>query len=447
VGWREHNIRHVAVIGMANIDVKVWGEDACVFRPSRCSSDDYSNRSCMFAEQAGNYRCPAKDFGLNTLCAFILELQESGSWVCPSNVKRYASLPYFDPFTLNRLPRVVVIGSGIAGIICSLRLAQAGVKVTLIEKNEEIGGHARYGSVFGHHLRNPAFGAFVPGLYPNLMKVIEEFKLDKIFLCQAKEFRQNLAFDGHYIQDPNPLEVARFLRDMKSVYDTKRGSSQTIGTYLDSQGYDENFVIHFFIGKAIHFFAGLTIQEYLEIPLNLIAWFIVADMVEGPEASVYRLRNKEYINAFSCALQSNGVEIFTGVKAARLVARDVTGIRVNIGENKVVIADKLVLAIPPSGAVDFLGYQMDNHETLLTKFSCPQETVVLHQDQKWTAGNKAGVLFGLLPDADMPLPSRQDTVPLTTSTFSGECRSNIFFLIGPCFLMSIFILKIRMEPR
>jgi phytoene dehydrogenase-like protein len=346
-------------------------------------------------------------------------------------VKSYASLPYFDPFTLKRLPRVVVIGSGIAGVICSLKLAQNGVKVTLIEKNEEIGGHARYGTVFSGHLRNPAFGAFVPGMYPNFMEVIEELKLDKVFLCQAKEFRQNLAFDGHFIQDPDPVEVARFLRDMKSVYNTKSGSSQTIGMYLESQGYDEYFIIHFFIGKAIHFFAGLTIQEYLDIPLNLIAWFMVADMVEGPEASVYRLRNKEYMRALTCALQTHGVEILTGINAARLVARDVTGVRVNVGEKKLVIADKLVLAVPPSGAVDFLGYHMNDHEKLLTKFSCPQETVVLHQDPKWTAGNNVGVLFGLLPDAGNPLPSRQDTIPLTTTTVSGKYISTKCLIFYP----------------
>ena len=36
----------------------------------------------------------------------------------------------------------IVIGSGAAGLTCATRLAQAGVKVALLEKNEWIGGYS-----------------------------------------------------------------------------------------------------------------------------------------------------------------------------------------------------------------------------------------------------------------------------------------------------------------
>jgi heterodisulfide reductase subunit A len=42
-------------------------------------------------------------------------------------------------------PRVLVIGGGVAGLTCSLSLAEQGSPVTLIEKTEELGGNARQG--------------------------------------------------------------------------------------------------------------------------------------------------------------------------------------------------------------------------------------------------------------------------------------------------------------
>lgn len=418
MGWRENGVRHVAVIGMASLDPSIWGDDASEFKPDRCTAEEFSARSCLFAEQAGSYRCPAKKFGLDFLCAVLLEVK-SGPWSCPTKVKSYASLPYFDPFVLTRLPTVVVVGGGVAGLVCALRLSERGVKVTLIEKNEVVGGHARHVEILGGHLRNPAFGAFVEGIYPNLMELIEELSLEKVFLCRADEFRQNLAFDRHQLEEANPSEVARFLSEMKVVYESGSGVGQTIGEYLDSHEYDEHFIVHFFVGKAIHFFAGLTIEEYLEIPLHLMAWFLVADMIEGPGSSVFRLRNKDYMDAFTAKLRLYGVEILTDVTVSKLIARDATGVRVLVGSDRVVHADKIVLAMPPNAVVEFLGYHLSPNETVLTQFDCRYETVILHQDPKWVISNSKGVLFGLMPEKKDPLPLRAATIPLTTSTYSG----------------------------
>jgi phytoene dehydrogenase-like protein len=150
-----------------------------------------------------------------------------------------------------------------------------------------------------------------------------------------------------------------------------------------------------------------------------MAWFLVADMIEGLDSGVFRLRNKEYMDAFTTKLTLQGVEILTGVTASKLIARDVTGVRVLVGSERVLHADKIVLAMPPNAAVEFLGYHLNPHESTLTKFDCRSETVVLHQDPKWVISDSKGVLFGLMPDKKEPLPLRDATIPLTTSTISG----------------------------
>jgi predicted NAD/FAD-binding protein len=302
--------------------------------------------------------------------------------------------------------------------MCALKLAREGVRVTLIEKNEIIGGHARHAEVLGGHLRNPAFGAFVEGLYPNLIDLLDELGLDKVRLCHSRDFRQNLAFDEHEIPKADPVEVARFLSDMKRIHETGKDGRQSIGDYLDANRFDEQFILYFFLGKAIHFFAGLSIEEYLEIPLSLMAWFMVADMAES-NSDVFRLRNKDYMKAFADALQVNGVEILTGT-AAELVSRNVMGVRVKVENHRIIDAEKLVLAIPPNAIVSFLASHLSSHERRLKEFDCRCETVVLHQDSRWVSTAQNGALFGLMPNRDDPLPSRQHTIPLTTSTFSGK---------------------------
>ena len=59
---------------------------------------------------------------------------------------RKASLAEPQPAIIRSLePRVLVVGGGIAGLTCSLSLAEQGSPVTLIEKTEKLGGNARQG--------------------------------------------------------------------------------------------------------------------------------------------------------------------------------------------------------------------------------------------------------------------------------------------------------------
>jgi len=48
-------------------------------------------------------------------------------------------------------PTVLVIGAGIGGIATAARLAQHGYRVTIIEKNERVGGRCDRLIKDGHH--------------------------------------------------------------------------------------------------------------------------------------------------------------------------------------------------------------------------------------------------------------------------------------------------------
>lgn len=424
VAWREQGgVRHASVIGMTGRDPSLWGDDVESFRLDRCSASEFSRKSCLFAEQAGNYACKGKTFVLEAVSAFLLELLDSGPWKCSvENMRCSPTMPYFDPLKLRRLPRAIVVGGGIAGLACALQLSQRGIKVTLVERNNVLGGHARHAEVLGGHQRNPAFGALVISMYPNLMNLIDALGLEKIELGKVDDFRQNVAFDGHQVPSPDPQEVGRFLAQMQTVYQNNSfgHSQQSIGDFLVKNGYDHKFVCYFIVGRLVHYFAGLTVEQYLEIPLDLFAWFVVTDMNMGPLDKVFRLRNKEYMDAFTSRLSMNGVDIVTGI-TPRLLSRSNAGVSVAVGDT-VVSADKMVLAMPPNAAATFLGEHIDSSEVVLHSFDCPLETVVLHQDPKWSPKDKQG-LFGLFPNSGNPLPSKTDTIPMTTAFVSGKLAS------------------------
>lgn len=419
VGWRQNadNVRHVAVIGMTGRDQTLWGDDVDTIRPNRCPVQEFSAKSCFFAERAGNYACPAKTFALEATSAFLLELVKAGPWVGPKNVQTFPALPYFAPFKITRLPRVIVVGGGVSGLTCALKLAQRGMRVTVVERNTGLGGHARHTDYLGGHLRNPAFGAFVDPIYPNAVALAELLGVEKVPVCQAADFRQNLAMDGHSLPEADPKEIGRFCSQMRAVHKGKKDiAEQTIGDFLRTNNYDHDFVCRFIAGKAIHYFAGLSVGQYLEIPLDLFAWFVVSDMENAGRDQVYRFRNKDYMEAFASALGAHGVDILTGI-APTLVSRDQLGVQVSV-DGQVISADKMVLAMPPNAAAEFLGTYLAESEELLTDFDCPLETVVLHQDSRWATGDTEG-LFGMFPNKGERLPFVEETIPMTTMVRSG----------------------------
>ena len=136
---------------------------------------------------------------------------------------------------------------------------------------------------------------------------------------------------------------------MRRIYDSGGGSLETIREYLDGHGYDEDFIIYVFMGEAIQFFARLSVKKFLQIPLDLMAWWSSSGVFQ---ADIFRLRNKDYMDAFAAELKERGVEIVTNT-SPQLLSRDHNGLSVSLGDDrKTVTADKMVLAIPPNAAVE-----------------------------------------------------------------------------------------------
>ncbi|CAB9531010.1 MSMEG_5435/MSMEI_5285 [Seminavis robusta] len=310
---------------------------------------------------------------------------------------------------------VAVVGAGAAGLIAALRLAQRNIKVTLLECNEQIGGHARHVEVFGHE-RNPAFGVFISNESPNLMALAEELGVAPIHLGESRQARGLVSQKSQPIPEVPQSEISRFIAEMQRVHKAGSGQNETIGEFLDQNGYDQHFIVYFYVGRIVSFFAGQSIQDYLNIPLELVAWFVIIGFAKN--RALLRMSNREYMESFWAQLQTLGVEIKTNV-ATKVVFRDDSGVTLSTGScgnEDVLKVDKLVLAVPPNAAAQILENFMSPQENVLTEFDCPLETVVMHTDSKWIDSKTPCVLFANILDwGKSTLPAASDTIPLTTS--------------------------------
>ena len=93
---------------------------------------------------------------------------------------------------------IVVVGSGAGGMNASIRLAQAGYKVIMLERNEETGGNSKHSSVFsnfgGHKQAEEKQWAYPS--YPYDVDNIVEFMLDCQQMSGDPELMRAMAVEG-----------------------------------------------------------------------------------------------------------------------------------------------------------------------------------------------------------------------------------------------------------
>src|SRR5260221_2402815 len=82
---------------------------------------------------------------------------------------------------------IVIIGGGVAGTSAAYHLKQLGYKVTIVEKNDRLGG--RIHSVKMDDVNVELGAAFLTNSYYNVLSFIKEKGLDKQLFSQKSEAR------------------------------------------------------------------------------------------------------------------------------------------------------------------------------------------------------------------------------------------------------------------
>lgn len=111
--------------------------------------------SCSPLMHEGTFKQALKDAGLNPFYFQMANIREQCSWVVPDPVEATEKAKKMVAAAVSRVyhhrplserevemePSVLVVGAGISGIEASLKLADAGKKVFLVERETSIGGH------------------------------------------------------------------------------------------------------------------------------------------------------------------------------------------------------------------------------------------------------------------------------------------------------------------
>ena len=193
-------------------------------------------------------------------------------------------------------PDVVVVGAGLAGLACALRLAEAGVRVRVLEASDGVGGRVRSDLVDGFRL-DRGFQVLLTA-YPETRRVLDHGALDlRRFLPGALVWR---AGRFHELSDPwrrperawrsltagvgslaDRLRIARFRGRVRrgSLDELFRRPETSAAERLSAEGFSDDMIASFFRP----FMGGVLLDRSLSASSRMLE-FVFRMLAEGDTA-------------------------------------------------------------------------------------------------------------------------------------------------------------------
>jgi monoamine oxidase len=119
--------------------------------------------------------------------------------------------------------QIAIIGAGIAGLNAAYQLQKQGIKATIYEASDRIGGRMyTMGDEFGKGLTTDIGGEFVDTTHADIIQLVKELGLSFYDLRQDKLARKVFVFGGKQLSDQdlkNAIKpyAAQLIRDIKSL--------------------------------------------------------------------------------------------------------------------------------------------------------------------------------------------------------------------------------------
>ncbi len=183
------------------------------------------------------------------------------------------------------MSEVVIVGAGLAGLSCALRLQEAGVDFMIIEASDQVGGRVRT-DVSGGFRLDRGFQVFLSS-YPEARRVLDYSALDLRYFepgCMiAREGRLHAFVDpwrrpsallqgifGPFGSFADKLRVARLRRRVTrpSIESLLAQPEMTTARALDAQGFGEDIIEGFFRP----FFGGIFLEAELGTSSRKFGW-------------------------------------------------------------------------------------------------------------------------------------------------------------------------------
>lgn len=165
------------------------------------------------------FRKALENAGLNPYMFEMVNIREQVSWVHTSRLEATKKAKTLIAGAINRVrwhssldkrfvsvnPTTLIIGGGIAGISAALKIAEAGVEVFLLEKENELGGMLRYIDLSFPHFQS------IEDLLNNKLRLLKSNPLIKIFT--SAEIEEIFGYIGNFeakIKIGNNAETLKF---------------------------------------------------------------------------------------------------------------------------------------------------------------------------------------------------------------------------------------------
>ena len=172
----------------------------------------------------------------------------------------------------------IVIGSGFSGLSTAAFLAKSGIKVTIIEKNQQLGGRARMLKENGFSFDMGPSWYWMPDIFDNFFK---EFNLE------TNNFYQLIKLDPGFkmIFDSGEIDIASDFEKTCSIFESyEKGGAERLKAFIKDAKYKYNIGINFMYNAP-----GISIMELFtkEILLNLTNFELLTS---------YRKHIRKYFN-------------------------------------------------------------------------------------------------------------------------------------------------------
>lgn len=341
--------------------------------------------------------------------------------------------------------KIAVVGSGISGLACAWRLAEAGQDVTLYEAGDYAGGHTHTVDVTldGHTCGvDTGFLVFNHRTYPNLVRLFDILQVDTAATDMSFSVKLPLPgcagelewagdnLDTVFAQRRNLLRPAflRMLRDILRFNCQATALAQSLapdcatvslGDFLAARGYSAPFIDWYLLPMAACIWSCPT-EQMLAFPLSTFVRFChnhgLLQINDRPQWHTVRGGARQYVRKMLAAIPD--LRLNTPVLSVARAAGQPGGVEIHTRDG-VQSYDHVVLAAHSDQSLALLADASTDEAALLGAIKYQVNTAVLHTDvsclprrrKLWAAwnyqsagGNDADVCVHYLINRLQPLP-------------------------------------------
>jgi predicted NAD/FAD-binding protein len=314
--------------------------------------------------------------------------------------------------------KIAVVGSGISGLSCAYRLAQASADVTLFEAGDYFGGHSNTVDVTVDGARfgvDTGFLVFNERTYPNLVSLFDELGVDTV--PSDMSFSVKLPLDGGgalewagasldtvFAQRAN-LVRPRFLRMLADIlrFNHEAGALAqaaaepdiALGDWLAAQGYSAQFR-HWYLLPMAACIWSCPSDQMLAFPLSTFVRFChnhgLLQVSDRPQWRTVKSGSRTYVDKMLAAIPSR--RLAAPVRSVLRGGAGARSVRIAIGAG-IEHFDHVVMACHSDQALALLGDARADERAVLAAIRYQPNRAVLHTDasclparrKAWSAWN------------------------------------------------------------